>query len=231
MDVVFLITTYNRQESCQRLVDSLQGLGDIVVLGDCVDYIITGCTFFNLKQHNGKYFYWQTVQTLFSLRGKHKYYVMIPDDWMPFDGFLNRAIATWEGISDKKKVCLNILCPGTEGLRNWTGFPAKDMGNVFKTQWVDMCFICEDLFFRALGGLPSTIRSFKSSGVGAYISRKLHKHGFNMYMVKEVLFEPTKDHSLTQMHDEQNNNPRSSFSTRTRKVFDTRNRGSKRPMR
>lgn len=228
MDIIFLITTYNRPTSCQRLVDSLQGLGDIIVLGDGVDYVIERCAFYNLPRHNGKMLYWMTVRQLFSLRGKHKYYVMLPDDWIPIDGAISRSVELWEQITDPKKICLNILCPGTVGLINWTGFPAKDVGNVLKTQWVDGCFICEDLFFISLGVLPPTIRPHRSSGVGAYISKKLNKRGFGLYMVKETLFVAQEEHSVSQMHKNYGNNSRHSFRPLPKNNFIRDSRKSKR---
>jgi hypothetical protein len=36
--------------------------------------------------------------------------------------------------------------------------------------------------------------------VGAYISRKLMKNGFNMYQVKEPIVIMTEEHEISQMH-------------------------------
>ncbi len=202
MDVGVLMTTCDRYKSCQRIVDSLQGKADIYILNDGDDYVIYNVTKYYSQSKFGKMGYADTVNRLFSMRNKHKYYLMIPDDWMPLDNMIERAVELWDGINDRRKMCLNILCPGTEGNMNWTNFPAKDVGTVYQTQWVDMCFICGDLFFNAVGTIPRLNRSGsnKSSGVGAYISRKLHNNRYSMYMVKEKLFTPMDEHFKSQMH-------------------------------
>lgn len=202
MDVGILIATCNRYESCQKIVDSLQGKADIYILNDGDDYVIYNVTKYYTQSKFGKMGYADTVNRLFSMRGNHKYYLMIPDDWMPSDNMVERSVELWEGINDKRKICLNVLCPGTKGNINWTNFAAITVGEVFKTQWADMCFICEDSFFNAVGIIPRLNRSIvnKSSGVGAYISRRLHRNSYGMYMVKEELFTPMKEHLKSEMH-------------------------------
>lgn len=228
MDIVFLITTYNRRESCQRLVDSLQGLGDIVVLGDHVDYTISGCSFTNLPEHYGRSGYWFTVKRLFAMRGKHKYFMMLPDDFMMCETQVMEAIKLWEGINDPQKICLNLYMDRL-GLKCWTNFYPTSLGNVWQTGWVDMCFLCEESFFCNFK-LRQKI-SHTSSGVGAQISRQLFHRKFHLYQVKESLVTPQSEHSISQMHNEQNSNGGNRQSQRERKVYDTRRRGSKRSMR
>ena len=197
MDIVFLITTYNRKESCQRLVDSLQGLGDIVVVGDCVDYTISGATFYNLNQHNGRAGYWRTVKRLFNLRGKHKYFMMIPDDFAICNLQIVKAIELWESIDDPQKICLNLYADRI-GLRCWTNFYPVDLGNLWQTGWVDMCFLCDGRFFQSIK-LKQKFSS-TSSGVGVQISRQLFRKGFHLYQVKESLVTPQPEHNISQMH-------------------------------
>lgn len=204
MDIVFLINTYNRQESCQRLVDALQGQGDIVVLNDGCDYIINGCEQYFLPQHNGKPYYWKTVSTLFSFRGRHKYYFMLPDDFLPKDNMVEDAIRLWWGINDPTKICLNLFADRI-GCSCWTNFSPRDRGDVWLTQWVDMCFLAEDKFFnnapvRNMSYWPASRRGI-GSGVGAGISRQLHKKGFHLFQVKESLVIPQAEHGISQMHD------------------------------
>ena len=220
MDIGFLITTYNRQESCQRVVDALQGKGDILVFNDGCDYDISGARQAKRSSHFGKNGYWMTVNQLFSLRDTHRYYIMLPDDWMPLDDMVEKAINLWESIRDDNKICLNLLYPAIKGLTNWTGFPAKDKGLVYQTQWVDMCFLCEDSFFDAVEKIPR-LKPKKSSGVGRYISEKLDRDGYNLYQVKEELFTQQKEHNISQMHNEKN----SGYSQHrtTKRITDTRN--------
>ncbi|MFA5715317.1 MAG: glycosyltransferase [Candidatus Paceibacterota bacterium] len=199
MDVVFLITTHNRQESCQRLVDSLQGQGEIIVLNDGCDYDISGATQTKREIHFGKRGYWRTVNQLFAMKGKHQYYFMLPDDFLPANNMVERAIEIWKQLD--KPICLNLYADRI-GQKCWTNFPPKDMGIAWKTQWVDMCFMSQEGFFARLGKIPPinlnwTAKPNLSSGVGAYISRELHKHKYNLYMVKESLVIPQQEHYMS----------------------------------
>jgi len=228
MDIRFLINTYNRQESCQRLVDTLQGQGDIVVVNDGCDYIINGCEQHFLNQHNGKTYYWMTVNTLFAYRGVHKYYFMLPDDFLPTKNMVQDAINLWKIIDDKKKICLNLIADRI-GCSCWTNFTPRDRGGYWHTQWVDMCFMCEDTFFNVvhikdLG--RGVISRGMSSGVGATISRQLNRHGYNLYQVKEGLMTPQEEHYKSQMHDKSNivkyEHNKRARDRRQRIIFDTR---------
>jgi len=220
MDVAFLITTYNRQKACQKVVSSLWGKGDIYVLNDGCSYTIFGAEQIKRRHNFGKQGYWKTVNQLFNLRGNHKYYIMLPDDWMPLEDMVEKAIDLWEGIIDNKKICLSLLYPGGIGRTNWTKFPAIDAGRVYKTQWVDMCFICEEKFFRELGVLPRIIAGL-SSGVGKYISHKFNRDGYNLYQVKEELFIQQEEHNRSQMNNGKNN--RTGIRPLTQRILNTRN--------
>jgi hypothetical protein len=208
MDVAFLITTHNRQESCQRLVDSLQEQGEIIVLNDGCEYNISGATQTIRKEHFGKRGYWCTVNQLFEMRGKHEYYFMLPDDFLPVDNIVERAKDIWGKLH--KPISLNLYADRI-GLRCWTNFPPVDIGIAWQTQWVDMCFMCKESFFARLGKIPPiklnwTSKPNMSSGAGAYISRKLHKHKCNLYMVKESLVIPQPEHYLnSQMYANSSN--------------------------
>lgn len=226
MDIGFLITTYNRQESCQRLVDSLQGLGDIVVLNDGCDYKINGCRQYFNEVHGGKRYYWLTVKRLFVKKGKHKYYMMLPDDFLISRSQVSRAIELWEGIADKRKVCLNLYAD-RQGMKCWTNFKPVSRGSIWLTQWVDMCFLCEELFFNIVN-----IREIRyawdrkrsiSSGVGALISRQLHSKRYNLYQVKSSLVEPQESHYKSQMHDNENHSG-NCIPSRAPRIFDTRHK-------
>jgi glycosyltransferase involved in cell wall biosynthesis len=219
MDIAFLITTYNREESCQRLVDSLQGLGDVYVVNDGCDYDISGATQYKLKGHGGRFFYWATVNFLFKQRGKHKYYFMLPDDFLIRESQILRAIEIWEGIKDPQKICLNLHADRIK-CKCWTNFLPIDKGNVWLSQWVDMCFLCEDRFFDKLGVMPKTLTR-TGSGVGAYISRRLFRNRYNLYQVKEDLITFQPEHWNSQMH-RQVIKDRYETNSRHRHVKDTR---------
>lgn len=184
-------------------MDSLQGQGDIVVLNDGCDYVISGCDQYFLKTHNGKLFYWDTVRTLFSLRGEHKYYFVLPDDFLICDSQIAKAIELWESIKDPLKICLNLYADRI-GIPCWTTFIPIDMGEYYRTGWMDMCILCENLFFDKVRvnkiiftGNSNIVRS---SGVGSQISRNLHRRGFHFYQVKESLVDIQPEHYSSQMH-------------------------------
>jgi glycosyltransferase involved in cell wall biosynthesis len=205
MSVAFLITTYNRQESCQRLVDALQGQGEIVVLNDGCGYRINGCTQVFQPSHYGKQRYWMTVNNLFHHRPKADYYFMLPDDFLPKEDMVIEAINIWQGIQDPQKICLN-LATDRMGCACWTKFEPQDMGNVWLTQWVDMCFLCEERFFTTIHHINEIRMNWnsgrvKSSGVGSQISRRLYSIGYNLYQVKESLVVMQPEHYMSQMHE------------------------------
>ena len=194
-DIAFLITTRNRRDSCQRLVDAISAYGDVFIINDGCSYVIRGSRQLIRHEYYGKRLYWKTVNQLFSFRTPHKYYMMLPDDFMPLEGMVEKAISIWESIRDKDKICLN-LSPDRIGTSCWTSVIPVDKGNVFKTGWVDMCFLCEDRFFEVLGDLPQTTIS-ESSGVGSYISKFFIRHPtekYTIYHSKEMLVIPQEEH-------------------------------------
>ena len=199
----FLITTYNRQASCQRLVDSLQGLGDILVLNDGCNYKITGCSQRFGQRHNGRIGYWQLVSSLFLQAGNYDYYIMLPDDFLMCDLQDNVALELLKSIEDPKKICLNLFADRI-GIACWTPIMPVDMGPYYKTGWVDMCFICEKSFFEAVRSIkapffaPSS-RTRRGSGVGSHISKELVKKGYNFYQVKESLVDIQPEHCESKM--------------------------------
>jgi hypothetical protein len=216
VDIEFLITTFNRQEPCQRLVDSLQGLGDIFVLNDGCDYEIKGCKQVFCRINGGKHGYWNTINTLFSFRTKHKYYIMLPDDFLMDKGQVDKAVETWERIKDGKKICLNLYADRI-GLKCWTGFKPSSSFNCWHTQWVDMCFICGELFFTALGRINGPLKSNQSSGVGAYISKKLNREHYNLYQVKESLITIQPEHGISQIYGSNKDCTDRNYSRKARK--------------
>lgn len=203
--ISFLITTFNRPESCQRLVDSLQGIGEIVVINDGCDYVINGCTQIFSTPHLGKGGYFFLVNKLWSARGVHKYYMMLPDDFLITKEQIEEAVRIWENIKDPRKICLNLFADRI-GVACWTRVLPIDRGSVWQTGWVDMCFLCENSFFGAVPRIDLFFRNRNSvgSGVGAFISLKLVKLGFHLYQAKESLVSPQEEHCVSQMHDNNN---------------------------
>ena len=128
---------------------------------------------------------------------EYDYYFMIPDDMLPVDGFIEKAIETWQAIQDEKKICMNILVEKSRiNKPNWTGILPFEYDNYRKIGWVDMAFFAEGSFFELFGcqipdpGINYEDQPKMSSGVGSYISRRLVKEGYTMYQTKKSLLIP-----------------------------------------
>lgn len=216
MNVCFLITTCNRKEGCQSLVNALQGLGDIFVLNDGSNYEIKNCNYFSNIKRLGKEFYWHTVNCLWTLpEKKYDYYFMIPDDFYPVKNFVEKSIKIWESIKDEKKICMNLFRDKIPRAKCWTNTLPVEYDTYRKIQWVDMCFMCEEQFFKAVGEIPKVnfnwrANPHRSTGVGSYISIKLHRAHYSLYQTRDTMFYTTIYHEESQL----DNNP---FSKSARK--------------
>jgi FkbM family methyltransferase len=214
-DLTILISTYNRPDQLRRLLfDLMADAGTLRVL--CRVYndkselaypaMPAGSETFtieyiDLPTHHGKQRYWGLIDRMFQeLRTiKARYYLQLPDDVRLKPGFLANAIGVYEAINDPNKVCLNLFLDSSRiGKPCWTAkLPRIETFNdvsVFKTGWVDMCYLVEQRFFEAL---DHTIRPIpadrwrrnpqRSSGVGAQISRRLSRRSF--YQVRECFLQ------------------------------------------
>jgi hypothetical protein len=166
--------------------------------------------------------YWLTVKLLFTLRGQHKYYFMLPDDFMLRPEKVEEALRLWADIDDPQKICLNLYADRI-GLTCWTRFKPVDRVNVWQTGWVDMCFLAEGKFFEQLDLSKVRCTKSHSSGVGAYISNTLYGHRYHLYQVKDSLAIPQIEHGESQMHNKDNNDiRRNSHNPKQKRVFDSR---------
>ncbi len=209
-DVTVVITTYNRPDSLRRLLRSLMAdAGDLRVdcrvYNDCSTMPYVGMpdsserfriTTVDLDWHHGKQEYWRMVDRIFrdleNLRSR--YYVQLPDDVEALPGFLRHAMHTYEAIQDPDKACLNLYLDSHRiGKANWTAaLPQIERHNgvsVFKTGWVDLCYLAERRFFERLGFRIDPIgperwrrNPLLSSGVGMQITHRLQGQG--LYQVR-----------------------------------------------
>lgn len=211
--ICFLVTTYERERSCKKLVKELTKYGDVYLVSDGSKYDIDktweskyGLTF-DVLDHRGKKYYNETVNHLFKLPKKnYDYYFMIPDDFYPVDGFVEKAIKIWKSIKHPRKICLTTyISKSRQGKACWTKFEPVNFGKYWLTQWTDMCFMCEKSFFVELGDIPySRVNYAKkpeaSSGVGANISNHFYKRGWNIYQVASSLFVPQPEARVSKMN-------------------------------
>lgn len=144
--------------------------------------------------HYGKKQYWALINKAFKHRSKARYYIMLPDDDILCDNFFDKVINKWEGITHPKKICMMPSINKERKWENsWTGVIPQKEGQVYNSGFVDMRFICQELFFEKLGILGGISHKrwernkLASSGVGSQISRELHKKDLQMFISIEDL--------------------------------------------
>lgn len=206
MKLHIIITTYNRSEMLRQLLFDIINQKEeyelsISVYDDCSD---AGHSFANLAICNqvsanyyrasanfGKKKYFQLINKIFRDIPDADYYFFLADDMRLKDSYFEKSINTFLTIKDNRKICLNTDIDGRLGKQCWTAWNPVDMGTVYKSQWVDMCFVCTKRFFEEVGEISVGDRwkndETLGSGVGAVISRNLHQKNFGLYQVKEEM--------------------------------------------
>jgi len=218
MKIAVLITTHNRAEMLLKLLHDIERLKQelnitVFILADGPqtgydavwkfasakkEWIVAD----SYPEHCGKIFYFTLVTRLYRMvqnihwSNPFDYFIQVPDDVSLGADFFNEAVAQFKAIKDPNKICLNLLNDGREQ-PNWTGVQHQDIAyngyTYVKTQWVDMCYIADSVFFNCLGWevLPIPVSwsgdTKKSSGVGLQISRRLFAMGKNMYLTSHSL--------------------------------------------
>ena len=112
--------------------------------------------------------------------------------------FFERSAALWEAIDDPRKASLYLHLSAERaelGGRCWTPVPARRVGPVVLSGWVDCAaFLCDRRLFDALGWRLHPVAERRwhgsevaSSGVGQQISVRAHQAGLGLYRVAESL--------------------------------------------
>lgn len=149
--------------------------------------------YYKFKYNHGKKKWYKMHEYIMSIlqNTDFKYYIYLADDMRLVDNFFDKCIQNFNEIKDINKICLNIN--NDKGIINqWTNKrPIKYNDNIWKTYWVDMCFISNHTLFKKLN---YRFNDFKeqtnpnlSSGVGKYISNYFCKRDYNMYQAKKSL--------------------------------------------
>lgn len=195
MRVAVIFPTYNRRELAQRLIDSInkqKTMHDVSVHAfiDGSEYLLNDCYNYTLS-HHGKELYWNLYNKIVDvMMGKYDYYIYMADDLVINDKFIDKAVEMYD-----KGNCIALSLNSDEkvGKFNWTNFKCVNEKEYIITQWVDMCMIFKGNFFNVVGSIPCINSNrwkknkLKSSGVGEYISKTLHKRGFVMKHLKSPL--------------------------------------------
>ena len=231
MKIAVLITTHNRPEMLLQLlkdIDRVKGNHIIITIiiadgpqgnykpvHDYIDKNPARYFFDQYPEHGGKMYYYRLVNNLYQMCAsahclfRFDYFIQVPDDVTLADNFFNEAIDQFEAIKDPDKICMNLLNDGRKQ-PGWTHFKpvnVKSNGYTFiKTNWIDMCFISNSNYFKALDWkiLPVELSwsgsETCSSGVGLQISKRLFELGKTMYLTSRSLVGHGAHNS--QMHPE-----------------------------
>jgi hypothetical protein len=204
-DYCFIITTFNRQNSLNTLVNKIleQKKGkkfQIVIFDDgsernYVNYN-ENVKYIKFYLNQGKKRFWYTIDQTFKFIKEinSKYYVYIQDDLIINENFVDEVTNMYENLNDNKKISLEFRTDGRVKRPNWTNFNPKNRGNYIQTQWVELDFIAERKFFEALEFKINEVPIKRwnkdpnlSSGVGQQLTERLNKLGYHMYHTKNSM--------------------------------------------
>ena len=145
MKILVNITTYKRPKELKNLLQQLkQYKVDVHVWDDDPKgKKIEGVKYTKFAINHGKKLLWLKFKDIFEQlkRTNYDYYIFIPDDVTLSNNFIEQTVNTWKSIQDEKKICLSLLVDKRLNDQNWTGVFPEDKGNVYLTQWNDLCFI------------------------------------------------------------------------------------------
>lgn len=204
-DFCVIITTFNREKMLKMLLDDIfknKGYKILVTIfddGSSTPYDLSNYDVKYIKyvKNNGLKNVWKVITDTFKYckNIKSKYYVYLQDDLRLKDNFFEESVRIFEKIPDNKKISLETLL--IESQRNqtkWTNFKPVEYDDYYKSQWVELVFICKYNFFEVLNYQVNEIPISRwdrnpnlSCGVGDQISNRLLKLDYNMYQVKETL--------------------------------------------
>jgi hypothetical protein len=203
-DFCIIITTYNRSEMLKNLLDQINTQKKdyklkIIILddGSTEKYDLSDDhTYIKIFPNMGKKRFWKIINTSFKIvkNVTSKYFIYLQDDVTIVDNFFETLVNRYESINDGRKMALSFLSDYRITKPNWTGFNPIQMGEVVKTQWVELHFICEKKFFDVINYAMEPIPISRwdrdpnlSSGVGWQLSTRLHKKGFGLYHTNDTL--------------------------------------------
>jgi len=212
MNVLTIITSYNREKSLKELLSILDKQNtDILIIDDNSSFTLDRKEFIKLKYNHGKRLMWLKFEKILSSVPKtYDYYILLPDDIHINTNFISSAVKMWRELPDPDKICLSLLSDERVKSPNWTNFKPIVKGNYIHTQWQDFCIIFGEEF------LATKIKEVHpnrwdivekrlgielGSGLGGQISHYWKDRGKNLYHVKESLVKHGKCESLMNPHE------------------------------
>lgn len=204
-DFCVVITTFNREEMLKLLLDDIFKEKNYKILvtifddGSSKKYDLTNydVKYIRYVKNNGLKNVWKIITDTFKYckKIKSKYYIYLQDDLRLKPNFFSESVRIFEKINDNKKITLGTLM--IESQRNqtkWTGILPTTYDEYYKTQWVELVFICKYKFFEVLNFEVNEIPKTRwdrnpnlSCGVGDQLSHRLLGLGYNMYHVIDSL--------------------------------------------
>lgn len=222
LDYCIVITTHNRSEMLGRLVRQIESQKNelkikVIVFDDASTETYNlpkDVLYFKFFPNMGKKRFWKIIDTSFKTIKKinSKYFIFMQDDIEIKDNFFTDLKKNFEEIEDPKKVSLSFLTDHRTNSPNWTNYNPRIRGEVIKTQWIELHFICEKKMFEVLefkiNPIPLTRWNNNpnlSSGVGWQLSNRLHSLGYGMYHTKQT-FVSHGDHESKMNKNEREKN-------------------------
>lgn len=193
MEKYIWINSYNREPMLNRLL--VQVLDQVDLSDTRIVVYLDGYNPRRFQQgvgyyylpHHGKKYYYQLVRRNFLNLKPARYYFKIDDDMQIEDDFFDRAIESWESISDPSKLFLNLLRDHRDDM--WGSGPTEDYnGLVRRSGWTDLNFMAGGLMYahRYDFKFQPPPERITSSGVGRQLTRFGRRIG-NMYQVNRSL--------------------------------------------
>lgn len=193
------------------LVDALhRGVAvDIAIFDDCSEWEkdwgdtnLDRVKVLRNPEHRGKEGFYKTYQDIFNYCKEHEYdyYVILPDDVVPCDNFIMKAIMAYNDAPGCISMCPLVTNRSiAPGISRWGRKPILRTKQYYVTHYFDCCAIVRRDFFEALDWVmyriePST-NPYRSSGVGKQITERLQQKNKMMCHVRRTLLSTTEDDS------------------------------------
>lgn len=217
--VIVVIYTYERLYMLQNILYALHNNDcnatniELSVFiyddGSKKEYRLPGYYNFKIKyyrflKNHGKTLWFQFIDYIYKDIKKYSfdYVIFLPDDCCIKTDFLSQCVNMYRQIKDKKCVTLTL---NNDRNSCWNQFKYQEYTkDILLSQWMEMAFICDKRYFKVFDySIKDFNRSRKttSSGVPKFLSFKLFKLGFNMYLCKKSLIYTSTANSSVMVND------------------------------
>jgi glycosyltransferase involved in cell wall biosynthesis len=205
-DFCVVITTYNREEMLKLLLGDIfkykKNYKILVIIfddGSSEEYNLENydVRYIKYTKNNGLKKLWKVIDDAFKICKKINadYFFYLQDDLRLKNNFFEESIRLFEKIPDKNKISLGtLMIESQKNQPKWTNVLPVEFDEYYKTQWVELVFVCKYDFFESLEFKMNSIDGSRwdknpnlSSGVGEQISKRLFNLGLNMYHVINTL--------------------------------------------